>query len=105
MYKAKLLALALAFAAAPLPAAEAKVESKSVIKVIAKVGGEIVTDFDVDQAVKVIELNMSPAERTSVEGQKKLKEARARVLDRMVEEKLVVMAAKEGPEGFKEAQE
>ena len=80
-------------------------EGTSVVRIIAKVGGEIVTDYDVDQAVKVLEMSMSPSERSSAEGKKKLKEARVRVLDRMVEEKLVVLAAKEGPEGFKEAQD
>jgi parvulin-like peptidyl-prolyl isomerase len=88
-------------AAASLGAAEAA----PVVRIVAKVGNEIVTDVDVDDAVKMLEMNMSPAERSSAEGQKKLKEARARVLDRMIEEKLVVLAAKEGPEGFKEAQE
>ncbi len=83
--------------AAALPA------GKPVIKVIAKVGAEIITDFDVEEAVRVVEANMSPAERNSDEGQKKLKETRAKVLDRMIEEKLVVLAAKDGPDGFKEA--
>jgi parvulin-like peptidyl-prolyl isomerase len=95
------LALIIFLAAGALGAAE----GTSVVKIAAKVGSEIVTDVDVEQAVKVLEMSMTPAERGSDEGQKKLKEARARVLDRMVEEKLVVLAAKEGPEGFKEAQE
>jgi hypothetical protein len=98
--KKSFLALILLSAALPLSA-----ETLSGVRVVAKVGGEIITDVDVDQAVKVLEMSMSPAERASDEGQKKLKEARARVLDRMTEEKLVVLAAKEGPEGFKEAQE
>ena len=103
MSKKNLLALMLVCSASLAMAAAPAVESKSVVKIIAKVGGEIITDFDVNEAVRVIELNMSPAERVSPEGQKKLKEARTRVLDRMIEEKLVVLAAKEGPEGFKEA--
>ncbi len=75
------------------------------MKAVAKVGSEIITNLDVDDAVKVIELNMSPEERNSVEGQNKLKEARGHVLDHMIEQKLVILAAKEGPEGFKEAQD
>ena len=103
--KLKTLTLMSALALSPLALAAAEPLAKPVIKVVAKIGGEIVTDFDVEQAVKVVELNMSPAERASDEGQKKLKETRARVLDRMVEEELVVLAAKDGPEGFKEASE
>lgn len=103
MLKNAILSLLLAAGPQGLHAADAV--AKPVIKVVAKVGAEIVTDFDVDQAVKVVEMNMSPAERASDEGQKKLKETRARVLDRMVEEKLVVLAAKDGPEGYKEAAE
>jgi hypothetical protein len=104
MSKTSLYALALGLALLPLSARAAD-DSHPVIKVIAKVGGEIITDFDVNEAVKVIELNMSPDERNSDEGKKKLQEARARVLDRMIEQKLVVLAAKDGPDGFKEAQE
>jgi foldase protein PrsA len=40
-----------------------------------------------------------------VAGQQKLKDARGRILDRMIEQKLVILAAKDGPEGFKEAQD
>lgn len=75
------------------------------IEVAAKVGNDIITSGDLDQAVKVLEMSMSAEELASTEGRKKLAEARVRVLDRMIEEKLVVMAAKEGPPGFKEMQE
>lgn len=75
------------------------------IDVVAKVGGDIITSSDIDQAVKVLQAQMSPAELASAEGKKKLAEARGRVLDRMIEEKLIVLAAKEGPPGFKEASE
>jgi foldase protein PrsA len=106
--KKTFLTLLMSAAAAPLlaaPAAPAAAPGKPVVRVAARVGGEIITDYDVEQAVAVMEASMTPAERNSDEGRKKLKEARARVLDRMVEEKLVVLAAKEGPEGFKQAQE
>lgn len=73
------------------------------VEVAAKVGNDIITSADLDQAVKVLEAGMSAEERLSAEGRKKLAEARVRVLDRMIEEKLVVLAAKEGPPGFKEA--
>ena len=73
------------------------------VSVAAKVGNDIITTADVDQAVALMEQGMSPEERNSAEGKKKLAEARQRVLDRMIEEKLVVMAAKEGPPGFKDA--
>ena len=82
-----------------------EVPATPLIKVLVKVGGEIITDYDVNQAIQAIELNMSPEERNSVEGQNKLKEARGHVLDHMIEQKLVILAAKEGPEGFKEAQD
>jgi parvulin-like peptidyl-prolyl isomerase len=85
------LCLAAPMAAAPL------------IDVAAKVGGDIITTADLDQAVEVLKAQMSPEERNSAEGKKKLDEARGRVLDRMIEEKLVVLAAKDGPPGFKEA--
>lgn len=75
------------------------------IEVAAKVGNDIITTADVEQSVKVLEASMSAEERASAEGRKKLAEARVRVLDRMIEEKLVVLAAKEGPPGFKEASE
>lgn len=90
---ALLLSLALPLAASPL------------IGVAAKVGTEIITTADLDQAVKVLELSLSPEERASADGKKKLQEARGRVLQRMIEEKLVILAAKDGPEGFKEALE
>jgi parvulin-like peptidyl-prolyl isomerase len=88
-----LFLLPLALPAAPL------------IGVAAKVGSDIITSADLDQAVKMLELSMSPEERGSAQGKKDLAQARVRVLDRMIEEKLVVLAAKDGPEGFKEALE
>lgn len=72
-------------------------------KIAAKVGTEIITSYDVESAVKMVEASMSPSEVVSEAGQKKLLEAKAKVLDRMIEEKLVVMAAEKGPEGYKEA--
>ena len=74
-------------------------------KIAAKVGTEIITSFDVDSAVKSLEASMSPAEAASPEGQKKLAEAKSQVLDKMIEEKLVVLAAEKGPEGYKDAVE
>lgn len=94
--KALLTALCLLGAPALAPAAP-------LIQVVAKVGNEIITNGDVDQAVKVMESAMSPSERASDEGKKKLAEARDRILDRMIEEKLVVLAAKDGPPGYKDA--
>jgi foldase protein PrsA len=83
----------------------AQAQSSQLIGIAAKVGGDIITDSDIDQAVKVLELSMSPEDRNSAEGKKKLADARTRVLDRMIEEKLVVLAAKDGPPGYKEAAE
>lgn len=96
----KNLALSALLSLAAVPSAAAPL-----ISVAAKVGSDIITTADLDQAVLVLEATMSPAERASPEGRKKLGEARSRVLDRMIEEKLVVLAAKEGPPGFKEASE
>jgi parvulin-like peptidyl-prolyl isomerase len=103
MSKRMLSALLVCSVLAPL-AARAD-DSAFTVKAVAKVGSEIITNLDVDDAVKVVELNMSPDERNSDEGKKKLEEARKRVLDRMIDEKLVVLAAKDGPDGFKEAQD
>jgi parvulin-like peptidyl-prolyl isomerase len=72
-------------------------------KIAAKVGTEIITSFDVDEGVKMVEASMSPSEAMSDEGKKKLAEARKNVLDQMIEEKLVVLAAEKGPEGYKDA--
>ncbi len=83
----------------------AQASAAPLIEVAAKVGTDIITTADLEQAVKVLAANMSAEERASEEGKKKLAEARSRVLDRMIEEKLVVLAAKEGPPGFKEASE
>lgn len=93
----KLTASLLLILALPLGAAE------TYQKILAKVGTEIITQYDVDSAVKMVESSMSPSEAATAEGKKRLAEARSKVLDRMVEEKLVVMAAEKGPEGYKEA--
>jgi parvulin-like peptidyl-prolyl isomerase len=74
------------------------------VKVVAKVGSEIITNADVDDAVKAIEASMSQEELASPEGQAKLAEARKNVLDHMIEMKLVILAAEDGPPGFKDAQ-
>jgi len=87
------LALGLAAHAAAAP----------LLGVAAKVGNDIITTGDIDLARMPLEQSMSAEERTSVEGKKKLAEARKTILDRMIEEKLVVLAAKEGPPGFKDA--
>lgn len=79
--------------------------AETIVKIAAKVGGEIITTADVEQAVKVLASSMSASERASEEGKKKLQDARKQVLDNMVEQKLVVLAAKDGPPGFKEAAE
>jgi foldase protein PrsA len=83
----------------------AAVRAEPLLRIVAKVGNDIITSADVDQQAKVLELSMSAEERASAEGRRKLAEARARILDRMIEQKLVVLAAKDGPPGFKEAVE
>lgn len=74
-------------------------------KIAAKVGSRIITTYEVDQAVAMMEASMSPAEAATDEGKKRLAEDHVKVLDRMIEEKLVVLAAEKGPEGYKEAVE
>lgn len=74
-------------------------------KIVAKVGPEIITSFEVESALQSVEARLGDSERRSEEGRKKLAETRKKILDRMVEEKLVVLAAEKGPEGFKEALE
>jgi|GEM_PF-3457825 parvulin-like peptidyl-prolyl isomerase len=85
-------------------ASAAGLAADPLVKVVAKVGSGIITNADVDDAVKVIEASMSPAELASPEGQAKLAEARKNVLDHMIEMKLVILAAEDGPPGFKDAQ-
>ncbi len=94
------LILTLAF----LVAAQASAEGARVLqRVAAKVGPEIVSSWDVEQAGRMLEASMSPAERATSEGQKRLAEAKVKILDKMIEEKLVILSAKEGPPGFKDA--
>lgn len=74
-------------------------------KIAAKVGSKIITTYEVDQAVVMMEASMSPIEAASPEGKKRLAEDHEKVLSRMIEEKLVILAAEKGPEGYKEAVE
>lgn len=86
------------------PGAQLSAESARVLqRVAAKVGPEIISSWDVEQAGRMVEAGMSPAERATPEGQKRLAEAKAKVLDKMIEEKLIILSAKEGPPGFKES--
>ena len=71
-------------------------------KVAAKVGSEIITSYEVDQAVKQVE-STSPVDLNTPEGKKKQAEDHDKVLDSMIQEKLIVLAAEKGPEGYKEA--
>jgi len=87
-----------------LPAPLALPAAETLIKVAAKVGSEIITDYEIAQMGRMVEASMSPAERASDEGKKKLAEVKKRALDRLIEQKLIVLAAKDGPPGFKEAQ-
>jgi hypothetical protein len=80
-------------------------EAQVIQKVLAKVGSQIITTFEVEQAAKAMEPGMSATEAQSPAGQKKLADDKAKALDRMIEEKLVILAAEKGPEGFKEAQD
>jgi len=73
------------------------------ITVAARVGDDIITTADIEDAVAAIAQAMSPAERNSPEGAQKLAEARKNVLDHVIEQKLVILAAKEGPEGYADA--
>jgi len=98
LIQAKILLPLLAFAMAGPLAAD------PLVKVVAKVGSDIITSADVDDAVKAIEASMSQQELASPEGQAKLAEARKNVLDHMIEMKLVILAAEDGPPGFKDAQ-
>jgi hypothetical protein len=90
--------LALALLPAPPIAAD------PLIKVAAKVGTDIITTTDIDDAIAEVAASMSPEERESPEGKQKLAEARKNVLDHMIEMKLVILAAKEGPPGFADAE-
>jgi foldase protein PrsA len=74
-------------------------------RIAAKVGSRIITSYEVDQAVAMMEASMSPAEAATAEGKKRLAEDHEKALDRMIEEKLVILAAEKGPEGYKEAVE
>ncbi len=73
------------------------------ITIVARVGSGIITSEDVTEAVAPVVDAMTPAELATPEGQKKVAEARSEVLDNMIDQKLVIMAAKEGPDGYADA--
>lgn len=73
------------------------------IMVAARVGDDIITTADIDDAVQAVSQAMTPQELSSPEGKQKLAEARKSVLDHMIEQKLVILAAKDGPEGYADA--
>lgn len=73
------------------------------ISVVARVGNDIITSADIDEAVAPVLEAMTPQERVSPEGMQKLAEARKNVLDNMIEQKLVILAAKDGPKGYADA--
>jgi hypothetical protein len=71
-------------------------------KIVAKVGSEIITSFDLDEALEFLKAQMSPEEAASAEGRQKLEEARKTLLDKMIEQKLVVQAARKWDEEAKD---
>jgi foldase protein PrsA len=83
----------------------ARILASEYISILAKVGDEIITSLEVGQALKMFEAGMSAAEKRSPQGQKQLKEAREKILERMIEEKLVVLAAQKGPLEYRDAKD
>lgn len=63
-------------------------------KIAAKVGSEIVTSYDVDEAMEYLKSQMSPEEAVSAEGRKKLEEARKSQLEGLIQQKLVIQEAR-----------
>jgi foldase protein PrsA len=90
------LVLALGLSSAPLRCAAR-------VTIAARVGDDIITTADIDDAVQPDVQAMSPGELASPEGKQKLAEARKNVLDHMIEEKLIILAAKDGPPGYADA--
>ncbi|HTB22349.1 MAG TPA: peptidylprolyl isomerase [bacterium] len=98
MPRAFALTLILAFALSP-----AFLAGSPRVAIAARVGDDIITTADIDDAVQSVAQDMSPDELASPEGKKKLADARKNVLDHMIEVKLVLLAANDGPEGFADA--
>lgn len=92
-----LLALGLLLAPAAARAAD------DGVRVVARVGDEIITSEDVAEALQPVSDAMTPEERSSPEGRQKLADARKNVLENMVDQQLILLAAKEGPEGYADA--
>ena len=74
-------------------------------KVVAKVGEDIITSWDIEEAVLMAKQTMTEEEANSPEGKARLADLGDNILKRMIEEKLVVLAGARGPEGFAEAAE
>src|SRR3954470_17368120 len=62
-------------------------------KILAKVGTDIITSYDVEEALTAVKSKMDPAELQSEEGKKKLGELRHTILEKLVDDKLVVQEA------------
>jgi foldase protein PrsA len=68
-------------------------------RVAAKVGNTIITAYDIEEALNFAAGTMTEEEKASSEGKKKLEDMRAKILDRMIQEKIVVQAALREGEG------
>ncbi len=77
--------------------------AEPIVKIVAKVGPGMVTNRDLEQAITPFLMGMTQQERDSVEGKKKVAETKARLLDQIISEKLMILAAEKGPAGWKEA--
>lgn len=67
-------------------------------RILAKVGTDIITSYDVEEALTAVRSKMDPAELQSAEGKKKLKELRHTILEKLVDDKLLIQEALRGDE-------
>ncbi len=75
--------------------------AKVIDRVVARVGSDIITSFDVEQALQAVEAQADPSELKTEEGQQKIKEARQQILDSLIDQKLVVQKARNWSEDNK----
>lgn len=81
-------------AAVALALASGAARAEVVDRIVAKVGTEMITQFDLDQAVSLVRQQMDPAEVKAEQGTQAEKDERAKILDSMIDQKLVILKAK-----------
>ncbi|MFH1244888.1 MAG: SurA N-terminal domain-containing protein, partial [Candidatus Omnitrophota bacterium] len=68
--------------------------ARTIDKIIAVVNDEVITQSDLDRAIGAIETELKSSDGQAKDAEEKLKEAKANIVDRMIEEKLILSEAK-----------